>query len=59
MHSAMYDTELIQLGSSIQLLAGGTIHVPGDVLIDFGISEQLVTDATPDVGFYLMVGHTF
>ncbi|MDF7808948.1 DUF3187 family protein [Pontiellaceae bacterium B12219] len=59
MHSAMYDTELVQLGSSLQLLAGATIHVPGDVLIDFGISEQLVTDATPDVGFYLMVGHTF
>ena len=59
MHSAMYDSELAQLGSSLQLLAGGTVHLPGDVLLDLGISEQLITDATPDVGFYLMVGHLF
>lgn len=59
MHSAMYDSELVQLGSSLQLLAGGTVHLPGDVLLDLGISEQLITDATPDVGFYLMVGHLF
>ena len=59
MHSAMYDSELAQLGSSIQLLAGGTVHLPGDVMLDLGISEQLITDSTPDVGFYLMVGHLF
>ncbi|VGO14288.1 hypothetical protein PDESU_02847 [Pontiella desulfatans] len=59
LHSAMYDTELLQLGHSLQLLAGGTVHLPGDVLMDLGISEQLSTDATPDVGFYLMVGHRF
>jgi len=59
MHSAVYDSELAQLGSSLQLLAGGTVHLPGDVLLDMGISEQLITDSTPDVGFYLMVGHLF
>ena len=59
MHSAMYDSELVQLGSSLQLLAGGSIYLPGHVLLDLGISEQLITDATPDVGFYLMVGHQF
>ena len=59
MHSAIYDSELLQLGTSLQLLAGGTVHLPGDVLLDLGISEQLSTDATPDVGFYLMIGHQF
>ena len=59
MHSAMYDSELKQLGSSMQLLAGGTLHLPGDVLLDLGITEQVITDATPDVGFYLMLRHLF
>lgn len=59
MHTAMYDSELIQLGTSMQLIAGGTIHFPGDVLVDLGITEQVTTDATPDVGFYLMIGHQF
>lgn len=59
MHSAIYDSELLQLGTSLQLLAGGTVHLPGDVLLDLGISEQLSTDATPDVGFYLMLGYQF
>lgn len=59
MHSSIYDSDLVQLGTSLQLLAGGTIHLPGDVLLDLGISEQLSTDATPDVGFYLMLGHQF
>ncbi len=59
LHTAMYDSDLIQLGTSLQLLAGGTLHLPGDVRLDLGISEQLSTDATPDVGFYLMVGHLF
>lgn len=59
MHSAFYESELNQLGSSMQLLAGGTLHLPGEVLLDLGISEQLTTDATPDVGFYLIVRHLF
>jgi hypothetical protein len=59
MHSAAYDSELIQLGSSLQLLAGASFRLPGEVMFDLGISEQLTTDATPDVGFYLMLGHLF
>lgn len=58
-HTAVYDSELLQLGTSLQLLAGGTVHLPADVLMDFGITEQLSTDSTPDVGFYLMFGHQF
>ena len=59
LHSAFYDTELKQLGSSMQLLAGGTLHLPGELLLDWGISEQLITDATPEVGFYLFARHLF
>ena len=59
LHSAFYDSELKQLGSSLQLLAGGTAHLPGNILLDLGISEQLITDATPDVGFYLFVRRLF
>jgi len=59
MHSAIYHSELKQLGSSMQLLAGGTLHLPGKVLLDLGISEQVITDATPDVGFYLLARHLF
>lgn len=59
MHSAFYHSELDQLGSSMQLLAGGTVHLPGEVMLDLGISEQLITDATPDVGFYLFVRRLF
>lgn len=59
MHSAFYHSELKQLGSSMQLLSGGTLYLPSRVSVDFGISEQLVTDATPDVGFYLLIRHLF
>jgi len=58
-HSAFYDSELAQLGSSLQLLAGAAVRLPGEILLDFGISEQLITDATPDVGFYLIARHLF
>ncbi len=59
LHSAFYDSDLKQLGSSLQLLAGGTAHLPGNVLLDLGISEQLITDATSDVGFYLSLRRLF
>jgi len=59
LHSAFYDSDLKQLGSSLQLLAGGTAHLPGNILLDLGITEQLITDATPDVGFYLFVRRLF
>jgi hypothetical protein len=59
LHSDICDTDIPQLGSSIQLLAGGTIHLPGNVALDLGMSQQLVTDATPDVGFYLILQHLF
>ncbi len=59
MHSAFYNSTLDQLGSAVQLIVGGTLYLPGDLLLDLGISEQLSTDATPDVGFYLHLQHIF
>jgi hypothetical protein len=58
-HTAFYDSYIDQLGNSLQLLGGGTARLPGNVLLDLGISQQLATDATSDVGFYLMVRHLF
>ncbi len=58
-HTAFYDSGLDQLGTSLQLLGGGTAKLPGDMFLDLGISQQLATDATSDVGFYLMVRHLF
>ncbi len=59
MHSSFYDSDLQQLGSSIQLLSGGTIYLSGALLLDLGMSQQLTTDSTPDVGFYLLAKHLF
>lgn len=59
LHSAMYDSELVQLGNSLQVLAGGTLKLPGNSFLDLGITEQLVTDSTPDYGMYLMLGRQF
>lgn len=59
MHSAFYDSAFDQLGSSIQLLAGGTARLPGEVLLDLGMSQQLITDATPDLGLYLSLRRLF
>ncbi len=59
MHSAFYNSTLDQLGSAVQLIVGGTLYLPGELLLDLGISEQLSTDATPDVGFYLHLQHIF
>ena len=58
-HSAFYDSALAQLGSSVQVLAGGTVQLPGEVALDLGMSQQLATDATPDVGFFLMAQRLF
>jgi len=59
MHSAFYESEFKQLGSSIQLLAGGTARLPGEVLLDLGMSQQVVTDSTPDLGLYLSLRRLF
>ena len=59
LHSAMYDSDLLQLGHSLQLAAGGTIWLPGNTFLDLGVTEQLSTDATPDYGMYFMLGRRF
>jgi hypothetical protein len=58
-HTAFYDSALAQLGSSIQLTVGGTAELPGRILMDAGMSQNMSTDATPDVGFYLTFRHLF
>jgi len=54
-NSALFKSELKQLGNSIQLLVGGTIHLPGEAFLDLGMSQNMATNSTPDVGFYLLI----
>lgn len=53
MHSAFYDSGLKQLGAAFGLNVGALFHLPGATRIDLSMSQNLRTDATPDVGFYL------
>lgn len=58
-HTAMYDSEFKQLGSSLQLSAGGSAMLPGSILLDMGMTQNTTTDATPDLGLYLLVRRLF
>lgn len=58
-HTPFYASSLDQLGSSIQMTTGGTVELPGGLLVDAGMSQNQFTDATPDFGFYLMLRHLF
>jgi hypothetical protein len=59
LHSALYDSDLDQLGSSMQLVGGGTILFPYNIVVDLGMTQNTFTDATPDVGFYLFLKSRF
>jgi hypothetical protein len=53
-HSAFYDSTLRPLGaSSVQVVFGGSVQLARAGRIDFAISENLVTDTTPDLGIHL------
>jgi len=53
-HTPFYDTPLAPLGSgSIQLAIGGSLHLAAGGRLDFAMTQNLVTDATPDFGLHL------
>lgn len=54
-HSSFYESDIEHLGeSSVQLTVGGTIWLSKDMSVDIGVSENMVTDSTPDVGLNLV-----
>ena len=55
-HTAVYEVDVAALGdSSTQLTVGGSYRTDSGKVLDFGLTENLYTDATPDVVFYFSV----
>ncbi|MBL6689289.1 MAG: DUF3187 family protein [Pseudomonadales bacterium] len=53
-HSALYDSELKELDEfAVQLVLGGSVTLGKNLLLDISVSEDIVTDASPDVVFQL------
>jgi Protein of unknown function (DUF3187) len=54
-HTAMYhDSTLDELSkTSVMLVGGGALKLPGDYLLDIGVSEDVAVATAPDVAFHL------
>jgi hypothetical protein len=53
-HTAFYDSELTELGSSsAQLLLGGSIRLSEKMFLDLSVSEDIAVDTAPDVVFQI------
>ena len=51
-HSALYDSDLTQLGSTaLQLTFGTSIALPGKTSLDIGVTEDAAVDTASDVVF--------
>ncbi len=49
-HSAMFESELKELDElAVQLVLGGSVSLGERLLLDISVSEDIVTDASPDV----------
>lgn len=46
-------------GSSLLLVSGGALRLPGDYLLDIGVSEDLAVATAPDVSFHLGLSRKF
>lgn len=54
LHTSFYRSEIGDLGKdSIQLTVGGAVKFNKDMHFDIGVSENLMSDSTPDVGLNL------
>jgi hypothetical protein len=45
--------------SSLLLISGGAIHLPGNYLLDIGVSEDVAVTTAPDVSFHLGLSKRF
>lgn len=57
-HTPLYDSDLTELGESLQLTVGGTLDW-GNTALDIGVGEDLVVDSAPDVLFHLALRTRF
>jgi hypothetical protein len=59
-HTALYDSGLTELGDpALVLTLGGTIGLGEKTVLDVGVGEDLVVDASPDVTLHLAIKHSF
>ncbi len=60
-HTALYHgSGLIELSQpSLMLVGGGALKLPGDYLLDIGISEDVAVATAPDVAFHLGLSKQF
>ena len=53
-HTPLYDSELEEMGDpSLQLVIGGSLLFTEDVYLDLAITEDIIVETAPDVGFIL------
>jgi len=45
--------------SSLMLVSGGAIRLPGNYLLDIGVSEDVIVSTAPDVAFHLGLSKQF
>lgn len=60
-HTPFYkDSDLVQLdSSSVQVIFGASLQLPGKFLFDFGVSEDLVVNTAPDAIFHFALRRRF
>ncbi|HIJ94548.1 MAG TPA: DUF3187 family protein [Desulfuromonadales bacterium] len=55
-----HDSSLGELsGSSVLLVSGGTVKLPGGYLLDIGVGEDVAVATAPDVSFHLGLSKSF
>ncbi|MBT1072319.1 DUF3187 family protein [Pelotalea chapellei] len=60
-HTAFYrGSSLDEISSnSLMLISGGALKLPGEYLLDIGVSEDVAVATAPDVAFHLGLSHKF
>ncbi len=59
-HTSFYDeSDLRELGESVQLVFGGTVDITEDTALDLAMSEDIMVDTSPDVVFHLALRTRF
>jgi len=53
-HTPLYDSDLEEMGDpSLQIVIGGSLLFTEDVYLDLAITEDIIVETAPDVGFIL------
>ena len=59
-HSALYDSQLRELGRTAMMLTiGGTLGLGDATVLDIGVGEDLASHTSPDMVFLLNLNHKF